>query len=234
MPRARPTQSVAITPAVHAKMQQAVDYLNKHLFDGELPDAFLVFQRRAHSGGHFAPDRYVHRDAKDTHQHEINLNPDHFVGNSDETIVSILAHEMTHLWQHVHDKPVKSGYHDAKWSAKMKSIGLYPSNTGKPGGKETGQQMSHYVISGGRFAEVFAALAATGWRLDLESALRPGQRAEPNSKVKYSCPSCGATAWGKPELAIACIPCGMRMVLSDAIAKPRAPAGVDVRTGHPM
>jgi hypothetical protein len=57
MPKAKPT--VAITPTVHAKMQAAVDYLNAHLFDGELPDAFLVFQRRAHSGGHFAPDRYV-------------------------------------------------------------------------------------------------------------------------------------------------------------------------------
>ena len=85
MPKAKPT--VAITPTVHAKMQAAVDYLNAHLFDGELPDAFLVFQRRAHSGGHFAPDRYVHRDAKDNHQHEINLNPDHFVGETDEKIL---------------------------------------------------------------------------------------------------------------------------------------------------
>jgi hypothetical protein len=58
----------------------------------------------------------------------------------------------------------------------MKAIGLYPSNTGAPGGRETGHQMQHYIVSGGRFAEVFAALAATGWRLDLESAERPGKR----------------------------------------------------------
>ena len=50
MPKAKPTQSVAITPTVHAKMQQAIDFLNKQLFAGQLPDAFLVFQRRAHSG----------------------------------------------------------------------------------------------------------------------------------------------------------------------------------------
>jgi predicted SprT family Zn-dependent metalloprotease len=232
MPKAKPT--VAITPTVHAKMQAAVDYLNAHLFDGELPDAFLVFQRRAHSGGHFAPDRYVHRDAKDNHQHEINLNPDHFVGETDEKILSILAHEMTHLWQHCYDKPVTSGYHDAKWGAKMKAIGLYPSSTGAPGGKETGHRMQHYVVSGGRFAEVFAALAATGWRLDLESAQRPGKRAEPNSKTKFTCPSCGVNAWGKPELAIACIPCGLRMIPPDAAAEPRTLAGVDVQPGQPM
>jgi hypothetical protein len=28
-----------------------------------------------------------HRDAKDNHQHEINLNPDHFVGETDEKIL---------------------------------------------------------------------------------------------------------------------------------------------------
>jgi hypothetical protein len=75
--------------------------LPEPLFDGELPDAFLVFQRQAHSGGHFSPDRYVRRDARDSRQHEINLSPDHFVGETDEKIVSTLAHEMTHLWQHV-------------------------------------------------------------------------------------------------------------------------------------
>jgi hypothetical protein len=30
MPKAKPTKSVAITPTVHAKMQAAVNYLNRH------------------------------------------------------------------------------------------------------------------------------------------------------------------------------------------------------------
>jgi predicted SprT family Zn-dependent metalloprotease len=227
MPKAK--LSVAITPAVHEKMQVAVDYLNRHLFDGALPDAFLVFQRRAHSGGHFAPDRYVHRHAKESHQHEINLNPDHFVGRTDEYIVSVLGHEMAHLWEHVYVKPIKSGYHDAKWGAKMKGIGLYPSSTGAPGGRETGHQMQHYIVEGGRFAEVFAALAKTGWSLDLESAQRPGKRGGPDSKTPFTCPACGAKAWGKPDLQIACIPCGARMVPPQASAEPRAAAGVDVQ-----
>jgi hypothetical protein len=116
----------------------------------------------------------------------------------------------------------------------MKEIGLYPSNTGAPGGKETGHQMQHYVVSGGRFAEVFGALARTGWALDLESAERPGKRGEPNGKTKFTCPSCGANAWGKPDLAISCIPCAKRMVPPDAAAKPRAMAGVEVQIGHPI
>jgi hypothetical protein len=87
-------------------------------------------------------------------------------------------------------------------------IGLYPSSTGKPGGKETGHRMSHYIVTGGKFAEVFAALAKTGWRLDLESAQHAGKRGEPDSKTRFTCPACGAKAWGKPDLQIVCIPAG--------------------------
>src|SRR5262249_4728956 len=56
----------------------------------------------------------------------------------------------------------------------------------------------------------------------------------PPSTVRYTCPSCGANAWGKPELAIACIPCGARMVSREAVAEPRAVASVDFQTSQSM
>jgi predicted SprT family Zn-dependent metalloprotease len=202
----QPAGSGPITPAVHAKMQSAVNFLNGKLFDGTLGDAFLTFARRAHSKGHFAPNRYVHRGG-DGGKHEINLNPDTFVGASDEFIVSVLAHELCHLWQQEHGTPPSRAYHDRQWSAKMKSIGLWPSSTGAPGGKETGVRMQHYIIAGGRFAQVFAELAATGWKLDLESALRPGDPKGPNSKTKFTCSSCGWNVWGKPDTGVFCKPC---------------------------
>jgi hypothetical protein len=104
----------------------------------------------------------------------------------------------------------------------MKAIGLYPSSTGRPGGKETGHRMSHYIVTCGRFAEVLAAPAKTGWKLDLESAQCAGQRAGPDGKTPFICPACGAKAWGKPDLQIACIPCGARMVPPQASVEPRA------------
>jgi len=64
-----------------------------------------------------------------------------------------MAHEMCHLWQHHLGKPSKRTYHNKEWGNKMKSIGLYPSNTGKEGGKEYGQQMMDYIIDGGIFVE---------------------------------------------------------------------------------
>jgi hypothetical protein len=36
----------------------------------------------------------------------------------------------------------------------MREIGLQPSSTGEPGGMETGQTVSHYIIPGGRLAQL--------------------------------------------------------------------------------
>jgi hypothetical protein len=93
----------------------------------------------------------------------------------------------------------------------MKAVGLQPSSTGAVGGKETGQQMAHYIIPG-PFTAAFAKLAKTGWKLNLQSAHRPGETQRPNSKVKFTCSSCGANAWGKPGLEISCIPCRLQML----------------------
>jgi predicted SprT family Zn-dependent metalloprotease len=78
-------------------------------------------------------------------RHELALNPDHFICRTDAEICSTLGHEMTHVWQHQFGQPSARGYHNREWAAKMKTMGLQPSNTGAVGGKETGQQMTHYV-----------------------------------------------------------------------------------------
>jgi hypothetical protein len=118
---------------------------------------------------------------------------------------------MVHLWQHTFGKPSSRGYHNKEWATAMKAVGLQPSSTGAVGGKETGQRVTHYIIPGGPYAQAFAALAATGWKLNLQSAPHVGAPKAPPSKVKFSCPSCGQNAWGKPDLAITCTPCGLAM-----------------------
>jgi hypothetical protein len=112
------------------------------------------------------------------------LNPDSFIGRTDEQIVSTLAHEMKHLEQHRFGTPSKRGYHNKEWAASMKAIGLMPSNTGAVGGKETGQQMDHYIIPGGAFACAFAELA--GHRLEAEPAEHdPCRRGEEEGQKPY-------------------------------------------------
>ena len=79
------------------------------------------------------------------------------------------------------------------------------------GRAETGQRMSHYLIPGGAFEQVYDKLAASGWRLNLESAHRPGQQKGPSSKTKFTCSSCGQNVWGKPDTRVDCHDCKARM-----------------------
>ena len=168
-------EPTAITPIEYGGLQEAFDHFNAALFDGELPDVFITYQRRAHSFGYFSPDRFSGRVDK-FGKHELALNPDGFINQTDEQICQTLVHEMAHVWQHAFGKPSARGYHNKEWAAKMKAIGLQPSSTGMVGGKETGQTMSDYIIPDGPFTKAFAKLAATGWKLNLQSAHRPGPK----------------------------------------------------------
>jgi hypothetical protein len=87
-------------------------------------------------------------------------------------------------------------------------IGLYPSSTGAPGGKETGQRVSHYIVEGGPYAQAWTELAAEGFVLHWESPPESAQaRSKKASKTKYTCPGCGLNAWAKPDAALVCGDC---------------------------
>ena len=214
--------STSITPVEYSGLQMAYDHFNVILFDGSLVDVFITYQRHAHSRGYFSPDRFSGRDDV-SGRHELALNPDGFIGRTDEQMCSTLVHEMVHVWQEQYGAPATRGYHNQEWAAKMKVIGLQPSSTGAVGGKETGHRVSHYVIPGGRFAHTFAALAATGWKLNLESAHLAGADGARKNKTKFTCLGCGQNAWGKPDLAIICEPCGMKMRDSSIVRSIRQP-----------
>jgi hypothetical protein len=208
---AKSNKPVAITQVEYGGLQTAFDFLNARLFEGALPDVLLTFQRKARAGGYFAAERFAQRGGA-RREHEIALNPDGFVGRNDRHIVSVLLHEQVHLWQFLFGKRPKRHYHDKQWAEKMQAVGLMPSSTGMVGGRITGASMSHYVIDDGPFSQAFAELAATGWKLNLESAKRPGEVRAPNSKVKSTCPQCGGNGWAKPDFRLGCIACGVEMI----------------------
>ena len=112
----------------------------------------------------------------------------------------------------------------------MESVGLIPSDTGKPEGKKTGQKMTHYIEEGGRYEKAFNRmpkkhlLTFTSLEGDIMKALiegSPSAKGESGSssrksklrppsrkKTKYTCPSCKSNVWGKPSLNIQCLDCG--------------------------
>ncbi len=204
----RATAPENITQAEYRTFQQAYDFFNAELFGGSLPDVLVTLQRHAKAYGYFSPERFIGRMEQEA-AHELAMNPDHF-GRTDEMILSTLAHEMVHVWQQVHGKPPRRSYHDKQWAAKMKEAGLQPSSTGQPGGKETGQKVSHYIIENGPFAKAFAKLQATGYKLRWQSrpaAEDPARKKKAASKTKYTCTGCGVNAWAKPETLLICGDC---------------------------
>ena len=80
----------------------------------------------------------------------------------------------------------------------MREIGLQPTSTGEPGGKETGQSVTHYIMPEGRYARAYAKLAATGFQLHWQSLpASKHAKAKKSSKTKFTCPECGQNAWAK-------------------------------------
>lgn len=194
------------------KYQAAYDYFNDRLFGGELAPCLLMFRegkkkKNAIVLGHFAWDRWTRGDET---CHEISLNPEALARGLKDTMAT-LVHEMAHQWQCDHGKRPRAGYHDRQWADKMDELGLPPTDTGEPGGKRTGQRMSHTVAAGGAFDRAFRAmpeLYALPWTTGaaLELAAKP-EKEKAKNKLKYTCPGCAANVWGKAELRIVCGEC---------------------------
>jgi SprT-like family len=200
-------KTAAITITEYQGFQTAYDFFNRELFGGSLPQVLVTLQRHANTRGYFSPERFAGRIDKAA-VHELALNPDGFASRSDEEILSTLVHEMCHVWQQTHGKAPRRSYHDRQWAAKMREIGLQPSSTSEPGGKETGQSVSHYSISGGPYARAYVKLAAQGFQLHWQSAPVDKQgKAKKSSKTKFTCPECGQNAWAKPDALLLCGEC---------------------------
>jgi len=205
------TNDATITVVQYRSFQAAFDFFNQRLFDKSLPQLLVTLARKGASNGYFSPNRFVAR-ANDRTTHELCLNPDSFTGRSDEEILSTLCHEMVHFQQHTLGNAPRRNYHNKAFAALMKQIGLHPSSTGQPGGKEIGGHMSHFIVPGGRFQLAYKGLAATGFKLDWQS--KPPERKQRQSKTKFTCPRCQMNVWGAPppSVEVDCHKCHIPMV----------------------
>ena len=152
------------------------------------------------------------------HTDEIALNPQHFLFGARE-VVGTLVHEMVHLWhKHFGSNPPKNGYHNKEWGQKMEEIGLIPSNTGAPGGKQTGVKMSHYIEKDGPFDLAFQKLEKSG-QIYLYQDRGTGRDGNPKkkdkSKIKHTCPGCQMNIWGKEGIKVSCVECDEELVMEE-------------------
>ena len=208
--RPKDSQQTPPTLETYTELQGAYDQYNRALFNNALPPCLITLHRGVQRNyGHFCHKRFVRLSDGRTATDEIALNPRHFANRSVAQVLSTLAHEMVHLWQAHNGKPSRSAYHNRQWAEKMVSIGLQPSDTGQPGGKPTGQHVTHYLIQGGLFESATTKLLKNGFTLSWADAEAPGatQSKKSGKRIKYTCPTCGISAWGKSDLNLICGDC---------------------------
>jgi predicted SprT family Zn-dependent metalloprotease len=202
------------TTRTYNSLEAAYDFFNDRLFGGKLPPCLITMQRSKKAYGYFAGGRFGAADGSSVTD-EIALNPSHFRDRTTEQSLSTLVHEMTHLEQHHAGKPSRGGYHNKEWAGLMKAVGLMPSDTAAPGGRETGQQVSHYIDRDGPFSRACAELISKGFdALYVELWNETGKavrKKKAASKTRYSCPGCAANAWAKPGMHLICGACDRRM-----------------------
>ena len=209
------------TAEIHLELNLAFKHFNTSLFDDRLPTAIVTLvQRRGRVRGHFAAERFERRNGSEVRD-EIALNPRHFKDRTPVAILSTVAHEMVHLEQHHFGRRrPRSAWHGREWADDMERIGLIPTDTGLPGGKRTGRDVTHIVKPGGRFwVAAKALLDSGGVRMDwvhrewvaepsfgeLKAAALSGKR------VKYWCPTCPpgdeTAVWGRHGQHVMCGRC---------------------------
>jgi predicted SprT family Zn-dependent metalloprotease len=198
-------QVIAVTPTqeVYGNLQTAFDKLNAELFEGKLPHVVITLQRKKRAYGFYCRGRFD--NGAGVKIDEIALNPQY--GNMREPVqvLSTLAHEMVHLWQHCFGKVTPSNHHNHEWGNKMKSIGLPPAPT-RPGGKTTGNSVTHTIDPDGPFAACAPAiLEASGNLKGVGDALTgPAPVRKSGKYIKYECPCCGSLARSRPGMVLAC------------------------------
>jgi predicted SprT family Zn-dependent metalloprotease len=222
------------TAETYDGLQKAYKLFNEQLFSNTLPSCLITLQRHKRTFGYYSAKRFVRRTGE--HTDEIALNPAYFATRTVMEALSTLAHEMVHLWQEKNGKPGRGRYHNAEWAEKMESIGLMPSHTGKPGGRKTGDQMTHYIIKGGKYERACRNLLADQEVIEwldtisemTETEIRPSVKTAVSllgieisgkttdvrnrtNRTKYS-HECrdgkNQNIWGKAGLKVTCEECG--------------------------
>jgi predicted SprT family Zn-dependent metalloprotease len=197
-------------------LQEAFDYFNNELFDSKLPECMIIMENsRKRKGGHFCPNQFQNNTGKVID--ELFLNSLYFRENDDIYTLSILVHEMCHLWkEHFGLTKGTRRYHDKEWGEEMRRVGLMPSDTGEEGGAQVGYGMSHYIIKGGQFDEFSKQLMNEEfqilWRGMMEENDSVVNETEHVAQCTYICKQCDVSVRGVIGLEITCKKCGFDFV----------------------
>jgi len=165
---------------------KAYDLFNKRLHNGALPGGKFDFRPLSKSLSQFKAAK-VH-DIQDGYHDHIIINSTMLLKADEIKILAALDDAMISQEQFYFGEPGRNAYRNKERASMSKEVGLFPSNTGQEGGKETGDYLSFYIIEDSPFYEAAKEFLSYGYKIQWEEIKQPPAASNENKNIKYVCP----------------------------------------------
>jgi len=201
-------------------LNKMFDLLNAEFFEGTLLRPTITIQSTPRAYGHFSlrEDTWV---SKLGGTHEINIGAG-TLARPIEDVAATLLHEMVHYFNYengVQDCSRGNTYHNKRFKAAAEVHGLIVECSDKYGWSHTSPSdaLLDFVLENGLTdilisRNEFAGFRVTGTGTHDGSASTTPPRT--SSTRKYICPCCGNSVRATKTVNIACLDCGVQMVVA--------------------
>ena len=197
-------------------LERAYEALNKHYYGNTLPRVVINVAQARGCYGYFTTSK-VWKDLNDTY-FEISITPDYGLARDIYSVIATLQHECCHCYAATRNPPIKemsNHYHHNKRfrdlaEARDLIIGYEP----KIGYSITSPspQLIEFVDSMG-WGDIDLSRTAEH---EISIPVGPnGRKTKPTHIRKYKCENCGISVRASKAVNIACLDCGLQMVLEE-------------------
>ena len=197
------------------------DLLNAEFFESELSRPTITIQSTPRAYGHFSlrEDTWV---SKLGGTHEINIGAG-TLARPIEEVAATLLHEMVHYYnyeQGVQDCSRGNTYHNRRFKETAEAHGLTVQHSDKYGWSHTAPSdaLLDFVLEYGLTDILINRNEYSGFQIGgagTHSGNYGTITPKKSSSRKYICPCCGMSVRATREVNIACLDCGVKMVLAE-------------------
>lgn len=231
-------EEVKTSTELYAKIQAVIDLIDENFFSGKgkqkIPELVFAINNQCRDcvTAFVSPDA-LYDKIKGKKLQYMGINPKH-LDRDTEDILATICHELCHIYENVYIHIPRGGYHDKQWENLMAECGLEAvilnksrtavSTKIKEGGVFESFVKDFKDKNGDDYFNIVAYTAVLENKIKLALGTEDGDSDEPKAdnadkpvkkynrnKVKYTCPDCGVSLWGKGNLYIICGKCSERL-----------------------
>lgn len=216
------------------KLSLVISKMSMYFFESKgkykIPDVFFTLNNRCQTlVTAFVTSNSLYNKENKKVVHYLGINPK-WLNRELREILATICHELCHIYENTYIHIPRGGYHDKQWEELMLGCGLKPVYMNK-----AKTSVSTQVVDGGEFDSFVNSFKKefgedyfnlVEYSTEIENQLRkeiegteedndipkadnadkPKKKYNRN-KIKYTCPSCEISLWGKGNLCIICGSC---------------------------